>query len=295
MASPVSESATPACDPAAGTVASPANPVAEPANSAAQPTNRVAEKSNPEVDPAASASPVNLPQSVDAPVPAVTDRDRHFMSLARAAAEQACEIGEVPVGAVLVRGDEVVASGFNHPISGHDPSAHAEMVALRNAAQALENYRLPGCELYVTLEPCLMCAGAIMHARIARVVFGARDPKTGACGSVVDAFANAQLNHHTTVQGGVLADECGAALSSFFAERRRAIRAARAAAKEVEANGPGRGHATDADTRERGSAADSAGLAHGRVQAADLAGREHDRDIDAADPTAPSTPADPHA
>ncbi|WP_248555989.1 tRNA adenosine(34) deaminase TadA [Paraburkholderia terrae] len=159
----------------------------------------------------------------------MTERDRRFMSLAQAAAEEARAAGEVPVGAVLVCGDEVIAKGFNHPISGHDPSAHAEMAALRAAAQKLENYRLPGCELYVTLEPCLMCAGAIMHARIARVVFGARDPKTGACGSVVDAFANPQLNHHTTVTGGVLEEECGAALRSFFADRRRAAREARAA------------------------------------------------------------------
>jgi tRNA(adenine34) deaminase len=168
----------------------------------------------------------------DPPVSAIfSERDRRFMALAQAAAEEARAAGEVPVGAVLVRGDEVIARGFNHPIGAHDPSAHAEMVALRAAAQAVENYRLPGCELYVTLEPCLMCAGAIMHARIARVVFGARDPKTGACGSVVDAFANPQLNHHTTVSGGVLEAECGAALKSFFAERRRASRAARAAAR----------------------------------------------------------------
>jgi tRNA(adenine34) deaminase len=153
------------------------------------------------------------------------------MALAQAAAEEARAAGEVPVGAVLVRGDEVIAKGFNHPIGAHDPSAHAEMVALRAAAQIAQNYRLPGCELYVTLEPCLMCAGAIMHARIARVVFGARDPKTGACGSVVDAFANPQLNHHTAVIGGVLESECGAALKSFFAERRRASREARAAAR----------------------------------------------------------------
>ncbi|MGT2470778.1 tRNA adenosine(34) deaminase TadA [Paraburkholderia terrae] len=159
----------------------------------------------------------------------MTERDRRFMALAQAAAEEARAVGEVPVGAVLVRGDEVIAKGFNHPIGGHDPSAHAEMAALRAAAQKLENYRLPGCELYVTLEPCLMCAGAIMHARIARVVFGARDPKTGACGSVVDAFANPQLNHHTTVTGGVLEEECGAALRSFFADRRRVAREARAA------------------------------------------------------------------
>jgi tRNA(adenine34) deaminase len=168
----------------------------------------------------------------DPPVSAIfSERDRRFMALAQAAAEEARAAGEVPVGAVLVRGDEVIARGFNHPIGAHDPSAHAEMVALRAAAQAVENYRLPGCELYVTLEPCLMCAGAIMHARIARVVFGARDPKTGACGSVVNAFANPQLNHHTTVSGGVLEAECGAALKSFFAERRRASRAARAAAR----------------------------------------------------------------
>jgi tRNA(adenine34) deaminase len=167
---------------------------------------------------------------VVAPAP-VSERDRHFMSLAQAAAEAARAAGEVPVGAVLVRGEEVIASGFNHPISGHDPSAHAEMAALRAAAHRLGNYRLPGCELYVTLEPCLMCAGAIMHARIARVVFGARDPKTGACGSVVDAFANPQLNHHTSVMGGVLEDECGAALKAFFSERRRAIRAARLASR----------------------------------------------------------------
>jgi tRNA(adenine34) deaminase len=167
--------------------------------------------------------------------PVVSERDRRFMALAQAAAEEARAAGEVPVGAVLVRGDDVIAKGFNHPIGAHDPSAHAEMVALRAAAQAVENYRLPGCELYVTLEPCLMCAGAIMHARIARVVFGARDPKTGACGSVVDAFANPRLNHHTTVSGGVLEAECGAALKSFFAERRRASREARAAARAAEA------------------------------------------------------------
>ncbi|WP_112172774.1 tRNA adenosine(34) deaminase TadA [Paraburkholderia unamae] len=167
----------------------------------------------------------------DSPTDTLTERDRHFMRLAQAAAETARAAGEVPVGAVLVRGDEVIASGFNHPIGGHDPSAHAEMAALRAAAQALGNYRLPGCELYVTLEPCLMCAGAIMHARIARVVFGAHDPKTGACGSVVDAFANPQLNHHTSVSGGVLADECGEALRTFFAERRRVSREARRAAR----------------------------------------------------------------
>ncbi|MDR5854369.1 tRNA adenosine(34) deaminase TadA [Caballeronia sp. LZ062] len=160
---------------------------------------------------------------------AVSERDRRFMALAQRAADEARRTGEVPVGAVVVLGDEVIATGFNHPIRGHDPSAHAEMVALRAAAQALQNYRLPGCELYVTLEPCLMCAGAIMHARIARVVYGAADPKTGACGSVVDMFANERLNHHTAVTGGVLADECGHALKNFFAERRRLAREERAA------------------------------------------------------------------
>jgi tRNA(adenine34) deaminase len=160
---------------------------------------------------------------------AAAERDHHFMRQALAAAEVARAAGEVPVGAVLVRGEEVIASGFNHPIGAHDPSAHAEMVALRAAAKALENYRMPGCELYVTLEPCLMCSGAIMHARLARVVFGAYDPKTGACGSVVDAFANSRLNHHTRVAGGVLATECGDALKSFFSQRRQAIRDARRA------------------------------------------------------------------
>jgi tRNA(adenine34) deaminase len=149
------------------------------------------------------------------------------MALAQAAAERARELGEVPVGAVLVRDDEVISTGFNHPIGAHDPSAHAEMAALRAASIALGNYRLPGCELYVTLEPCIMCAGAIMHARIARVVFGAHDPKTGACGSVVDAFAIGNLNHHATVTGGVLGDECASALRSFFADRRRETKAAR--------------------------------------------------------------------
>ncbi|QQC65468.1 tRNA adenosine(34) deaminase TadA [Paraburkholderia ginsengisoli] len=182
-----------------------------------------------------SATAIAASTQVDSPeFPIFSERDRRFMALAQAAAEEARAAGEVPVGAVLVRGDEVIARGFNHPIGAHDPSAHAEMVALRTAAQAVENYRLPGCELYVTLEPCLMCAGAIMHARIARVVFGARDPKTGACGSVVDAFANPQLNHHTAVSGGLLEAECGAALKSFFAERRRASRAARAAARGEE-------------------------------------------------------------
>ena len=187
--------------------------------------------SEPFASPNLAAATAAACASGDRPVDTeVSERDRRYMALALEAAESARAAGEVPVGAILVRGDEVVATGFNRPIGGHDPSAHAEMAALRAAAQTLRNYRLPGCELYVTLEPCLMCAGAIMHARIARVVFGAHDPKTGACGSVVDAFANRQLNHHTQVAGGVLATECGDALKSFFAHRRQAIRAERAAA-----------------------------------------------------------------
>ncbi|TRZ90402.1 MAG: tRNA adenosine(34) deaminase TadA [Rhodocyclaceae bacterium] len=146
--------------------------------------------------------------------------DSGFMELALNLARAAGAAGEVPVGALVVRGGEVVGRGFNQPISRHDPTAHAEVMALREAAVRLGNYRLPGCTLYVTLEPCAMCAGAIMHARIDRVVFGGRDPKTGAAGSVVDLFAELRLNHHTEVVGGVLAKECGSLLSSFFAARR---------------------------------------------------------------------------
>src|SRR5574340_972728 len=148
------------------------------------------------------------------------EEDFRFMREALDLARQGQELGEVPVGAVGVKDGEIVGRGFNAPISRHDPSAHAEMAALRDAAARLGNYRLPGCELYVTLEPCAMCAGAIMHARIARVVFGARDPKTGVAGSVIDLFAERRLSHHATVEGGVLAEECGALLSRFFASRR---------------------------------------------------------------------------
>ncbi len=146
--------------------------------------------------------------------------DELFMREALLLARQAQTLGEVPVGALVVKDGLVIGRGCNAPISCHDPSAHAEMRALRAAAQYLGNYRLPGCELFVTLEPCLMCAGAIMHARIARVVYGAPDHKTGACGSVLDAFAEARLNHHAEVKGGVLAEECGLMLSHFFALRR---------------------------------------------------------------------------
>jgi tRNA(adenine34) deaminase len=146
--------------------------------------------------------------------------DADYMRLALELADQAQAAGEVPVGAVVVRAGEIIGRGYNAPISRHDPSAHAEMLALRDAARHIGNYRLTGCELFVTLEPCLMCAGAIMHARIARLVYGAADPKTGACGSVLDAFAEPRLNHHTGVVAGVLAEECGAMLSDFFAMRR---------------------------------------------------------------------------
>lgn len=148
--------------------------------------------------------------------------DAFYMQQAIAAAHKAWESGEVPVGAVVVKNGEVIATGYNQPIGRHDPTAHAEIAALRAAASVLGNYRLPGCELFVTLEPCVMCAGAMMHARLARVVYGATDPKTGACGSVVNLFAEEKLNHHTELLGGVLADECGILLKSFFAERRAA-------------------------------------------------------------------------
>jgi tRNA(adenine34) deaminase len=150
--------------------------------------------------------------------------DPRFMELALAEARRAWDRGEVPVGAVVVRDGEVVATGFNQPIGSHDPSAHAEIVALRAAAARLGNYRLPGCELYVTLEPCAMCSGAMMHARLARVVYAALDPKTGACGSVLDLFSEERLNHHTEVVGGVLAEEASTMLKGFFAERRAAAR-----------------------------------------------------------------------
>ena len=135
-------------------------------------------------------------------------------------AAEAAAAGEVPVGAVVVKDGVVVGRGFNRPISSHDPTAHAEVVALRDAARRLANYRLTGCELYVTLEPCAMCVGAMVHARIARIVYGARDPKTGACGSIMDLPAQGNFNHHGTFEGGVLAPECGDLLRRFFAERR---------------------------------------------------------------------------
>lgn len=142
------------------------------------------------------------------------------MRVALSLAREAGAAGEVPVGAVVVLDGEIVGRGFNQPILRHDPTAHAEVMALRDAADRVGNYRLPGSVLYVTLEPCVMCTGAIMHARVARVIYGARDPKTGAAGSVVDLYGESRLNHHADIEGGVLAEECGALLSSFFAARR---------------------------------------------------------------------------
>lgn len=135
-------------------------------------------------------------------------------------AHQARDAGEVPVGAVLVANQQIIASGHNQPIGHHDPSAHAEIVTLKAAGTALANYRLPETTLYVTLEPCMMCCGAIMHARVSRLVYGASDAKTGCVHSVMKLFDNAQLNHHTMVEGGVLADECAQVLKDFFKERR---------------------------------------------------------------------------
>jgi len=152
--------------------------------------------------------------------------DDDFMQLALAQAREAAARGEVPVGAVVVKDGRVVASGHNQPIGGHDPTAHAEIAALRAAAESLGNYRLEGCTLYVTLEPCAMCSGAMLHARLARVVYGAADPKTGAAGSVLDLFAHPRLNHQTQLRAGVLAHECGAMLQQFFQRRRQQARAA---------------------------------------------------------------------
>ena len=146
--------------------------------------------------------------------------DRQFMQQALDQAKLAAMAGDVPVGAVLVRDGKIISRGFNQPISNSDPSAHAEMMALRAAAHIESNYRLPGTTLYVTLEPCIMCAGAMLHARVERVVFGATDPKTGAAGSVLNVFSEKQINHQTQVEGGIMSDECGQILRDFFKGRR---------------------------------------------------------------------------
>ena len=146
--------------------------------------------------------------------------DQQYMRMAIEQAQLAAESGEVPVGAVLVRDGQVLSKAFNKPIANHDPSAHAEMLALREAALADENYRIPGTTLYVTLEPCAMCSGAMLHARVDRVVYGAPDPKTGAAGSVLDLFSSKQINHQTSVEGGIMSEECGQLLRDFFKGRR---------------------------------------------------------------------------
>jgi len=156
--------------------------------------------------------------------------DEFAMRIALDQAQNAWLVGEVPVGAVIMRDGQVIATGYNRPITTNDPTAHAEIVALRHAATLLENYRLPECELFVTLEPCAMCAMALMHARFKRVVFGARDPKTGVAGSVLDLFAERRLNHHTVVEGGLMEEACASLLRQFFAERRAQQKAAGAPA-----------------------------------------------------------------
>jgi tRNA(adenine34) deaminase len=155
---------------------------------------------------------------------ASSESDLRWMRLALEQAELGWAAGEVPVGAVVVREGELIAQAFNQPISRHDPTAHAEILALRAAGERLGNYRLPGCELFVTLEPCAMCAMALMHARFSRVVFAAQDPKTGVAGSVMDLFGNKQLNHHTHAEGGLMAAECSSLLKRFFAHRRAQAR-----------------------------------------------------------------------
>ncbi|MDE1980167.1 MAG: tRNA adenosine(34) deaminase TadA [Betaproteobacteria bacterium] len=149
------------------------------------------------------------------------EADRAFMRLALDQAQNAWLLGEVPVGAVIVKDGKVIATGYNRPIGDHDPTAHAEIVALRQAAHLLGNYRLPECTLYVTLEPCAMCAMALLHARFARVVFGARDPKTGAAGSVVDLFAEPRLNHHCDITPEIEQEACSTLLQDFFRARRK--------------------------------------------------------------------------
>lgn len=166
---------------------------------------------------------------------AVLPDDEYAMRIALDQAHNAWLAGEVPVGAVIMRHGQVIATGYNRPITTHDPTAHAEIVALRHASDLLKNYRLPECELFVTLEPCAMCAMALMHARFKRVVFAATDPKTGVAGSVIDLFGHKQLNHHTQIVGGVLAEASSQLLKEFFAERRAQIKAERDARRALAA------------------------------------------------------------
>lgn len=160
----------------------------------------------------------------DALLADAVSKDQTFMQIALELAHQAALAGEVPVGAIVVKDGVIIGRGSNAPIGKHDPTAHAEIIAMRDAAQQLGNYRLVDCTLYVTLEPCAMCTGAMQHARIKKLVFGASDPKTGACGSVINLMNEAKLNHHTEISGGVMAVECGAVLSEFFTARRKKVK-----------------------------------------------------------------------
>jgi tRNA(adenine34) deaminase len=161
----------------------------------------------------------SLPRSADIEVRFET-LEGIYMKQAIDQAHNAWALGEVPVGAVLVKDNQVIATGFNQSIGNHDPSGHAEMMAIRQAAELVQNYRLPGCDLYVTLEPCAMCAGVILHSRISRLFFGAFDPKTGVAGSVLNLFDHPKLNHQTEVVGGVMGQQCGQLLKDFFASKR---------------------------------------------------------------------------
>jgi len=203
-----------------------------------------------------------MPPSIDADgtPPGFATADRQAMRQALDQANNAWLVGEVPVGAVIVHEDaagvsRVIATGYNRPITTHDPTAHAELVALRHAAHLRGNYRLPDCTLYVTLEPCAMCAMALLHARLRRVVFGARDPKTGAAGSVVDLFGEPRLNHHTRLEGGCLETEFGALLREFFAERRAAQKAEQQA-EQAERRGAEARRAAEALAAAAATAAD---------------------------------------
>lgn len=160
----------------------------------------------------------NKPSQLDAQVQST---DQTYMQLALALAGEAASMGEVPVGAIVVKEGVIIGRGSNAPIQSHDPTAHAEIVAIREAAKHLKNYRLTDCTLYVTLEPCAMCAGAIQHARIARLVYGASDAKTGACGSVVNLMTESKLNHHTEVTAHILSEDCGTLLTNFFRAKRK--------------------------------------------------------------------------